>query len=107
MNHLNRKRHYKQKWGWVKIFMRRWFLIFREPRKQISETSSRRKLFLRWVIIFIFYSAVTLPVFAVTISTNIPGGPPSNSPNACATVFSFYNFALMIGGILAFCAIVY
>jgi hypothetical protein len=53
---------------------------------------------------FSFFSSLALA--SVTIHTNIPG-VPANTSNACATVFGFYNFALMIGGILAFGAIVY
>ncbi|HUZ92603.1 MAG TPA: hypothetical protein VNG29_01220, partial [Candidatus Paceibacterota bacterium] len=46
---------------------------------------------------------------AVQIYTNIPGLPATNtSPTApCDTVFGFYQFALMLGGVLAFAAITY
>ncbi len=45
-------------------------------------------------------------VFAVTINTNIPGGNPTvNNPGGW--VANFYQFALLLGGLLAFGAIVY
>ncbi|MBI2623301.1 MAG: hypothetical protein HYW65_01875 [Candidatus Liptonbacteria bacterium] len=43
--------------------------------------------------------------FASTINTNIPGTAPTTSP--AGFVANFYQFALMLGGILAFGAIVY
>ncbi len=63
----------------------------------------------------IFYSLsaviATLPfVFvahAVTISMNIPGTSPNSSSTPGAFVENFYQFALMIGGVLAFGVIVY
>lgn len=44
-------------------------------------------------------------VWGVTISTNLPGLAPSTDPGGF--VANFYQFALMVGGILAFGAIVY
>jgi len=71
---------------------------------------SIRKKLLFWISAFastIFLSA--LPALAVTISPSIPGmteaATTSTSPGAF--VSGFYNFALMIGGVLAFGAIVY
>ena len=44
---------------------------------------------------------------AVSISMNIPGAPATSNPTPGAFVSGFYQFALMIGGILAFGVIVY
>jgi hypothetical protein len=45
---------------------------------------------------------------AVTISTNIPGTTPNpNGTSPAAFVGNFYQYALMIGGVLAFVVIVY
>ena len=44
---------------------------------------------------------------AVTISMNIPGTSPNASTTPGAFVANFYQFALMIGGVLAFGIIVY
>ncbi len=44
---------------------------------------------------------------AVTISMNIPGASPNSSSTPGAFVANFYQFALMIGGVLAFGVIVY
>lgn len=44
---------------------------------------------------------------AVTISMNIPGTSPNASSTPGAFVSNFYQFALMIGGVLAFGIIVY
>jgi hypothetical protein len=44
---------------------------------------------------------------AVTISMNIPGTTPYTSSTPGAFVANFYQFALMIGGVLAFGVIVY
>jgi hypothetical protein len=49
---------------------------------------------------------LTNAVLAATINTNIPGVSSSDA-NPCSTIFGFYTFALMIGGILAFVAITY
>ena len=51
----------------------------------------------------------SLPVFAVTISPAIPGmlTAVTTSTSPGEFVGGFYNFALMIGGVLAFGAIVY
>lgn len=49
------------------------------------------------------------PVFAVTISPTIPGmlSAATSTTSPGAFVAGFYQFALMIGGVLAFGAIVY
>ncbi len=44
---------------------------------------------------------------AVTISMNIPGTSPNASTTPGAFVANFYQFALMIGGVLAFGVVVY
>ena len=44
---------------------------------------------------------------AVTISMNIPGNTPNSTSTPGAFVANFYQFALMIGGVLAFGVIVY
>ncbi len=44
---------------------------------------------------------------AVTISMNIPGTTPNSSSSPGAFVANFYQFALMIGGVLAFGVVVY
>ncbi len=44
---------------------------------------------------------------AVTISMDIPGANPNSSSTPGAFVANFYQFALMIGGVLAFGVIVY
>lgn len=56
------------------------------------------------VLLLVFFA--TGIVFAVTINPNIPGVSATDT-NPCSTVFGFYTFALMIGGILAFAAITY
>ena len=56
---------------------------------------------------FMAWSCAT-PTFAVDISPAIPGmGTITSSTPPGAYVSGFYNFALMIGGVLAFGAIVY
>ncbi len=44
---------------------------------------------------------------AITISTSVPGMAPNSGSNPGAFVGGFYQFALMIGGILAFGVVVY
>ena len=44
---------------------------------------------------------------AISISTSVPGMAPNSSSNPGAFVAGFYQFALMIGGVLAFGIIVY
>jgi hypothetical protein len=51
---------------------------------------------------FLLYAA-----HAVTISMNIPGTSPNASTTPGAFVANFYQFALMIGGVLAFGVVVY
>lgn len=52
--------------------------------------------------------AASVALAAVKIDTNIPGVTDTGgAKGVCGTVFGFYNFALMIAGILAFGAIVY
>jgi hypothetical protein len=63
-------------------------------------------------ICFILCAAITavfpLFVFAqVTINYQIPGAQAVSTNNPCTTVINFYQFALLISGILAFGAIVY
>ncbi|HEY5221277.1 MAG TPA: hypothetical protein VIJ29_04015 [Candidatus Paceibacterota bacterium] len=44
---------------------------------------------------------------AVTISMNIPGNTPNSTSTPGAFIANFYQFALMIGGVLAFGVIIY
>ncbi|MDO8536930.1 MAG: hypothetical protein Q7R94_01645, partial [bacterium] len=53
-----------------------------------------------------FYFLVVPLVFAVTINTNIPGDKSANDTPG-GIVYNVYQFSLMIGGVLAFGAIVY
>jgi hypothetical protein len=68
-----------------------------------------KKFFLFSFLIFIF----TAPVFAfaqatISIASSLPGmGPVASTTPPGAFVGGFYQFALMIGGVLAFGAIVY
>lgn len=69
---------------------------------------SRKKIIFFLAPVFTVLSLLAIPAFAVTISAVIPGittAATSTSPGAF--VSGFYNFALMIGGVLAFGAIVY
>jgi hypothetical protein len=60
-------------------------------------------------IAFLFLAAAAYPALAVNIDTTLPGLTNNGgaATNPCSYIFSFYTFALMIGGILAFGAIVY
>ncbi len=62
-----------------------------------------------WIPAFAFMAwSYATPIFAVDISPAIPGmGTITSSTPPGAYVSGFYNFALMIGGVLAFGAIVY
>jgi hypothetical protein len=44
---------------------------------------------------------------AVTISMNIPGNTPNSTSTPGAYIANFYQFALMVGGVLAFGVIIY
>jgi hypothetical protein len=62
------------------------------------------------ILIFILMLALTSfaaggSASAATINTNIPGTAPTTSP--AGFVANFYQFSLMLGGLLAFAAIVY
>ncbi len=61
------------------------------------------------IIWFVAASCVTLPALAVTISPSIPGMTTAATTSTLPGVFvnGFYLFALMIGGVLAFGAVVY
>jgi len=63
-----------------------------------------------WILTFVgMTSLLAIPAFAVTISPAIPGmtSAVTTSTSPGAFVSGFYQFALMIGGVLAFGAIVY
>lgn len=74
-------------------------------------TKMRKKIFSSLISVFLVTSSlllITATARAVTISPAVPGtnqNGPAASPGAW--VANFYQFALLIGGILAFGAIVY
>lgn len=74
----------------------------------------KRKRIIQIVSFIGLLSLFVLPIFAfaqtqITISTSVPGyyGPTTGSGGPGAFVANFYNFALVIAGILAFGVIVY
>jgi Type IV secretion system pilin len=71
-------------------------------------TLSQKKIF---IIALVALSAIPLAVFAagtpVTINPNLPGAAPASSGTPWGFVANFYQFALMIGGVLAFGVVVY
>lgn len=69
-----------------------------------------KKISLFWILVFAVTSWLfAMPVSAVTISAAIPGmsANVTTSTYPGAVVSGFYQFALMIGGVLAFGAVVY
>ncbi|MDO8536665.1 MAG: hypothetical protein Q7R94_00250 [bacterium] len=60
----------------------------------------------RWSLVVCLLLVASLAFAQVKINPNIPGVSDTEK-NPCAIVFGFYKYALMIGGILAFGAVVY
>ena len=57
-------------------------------------------------VLFSGFIFVAVALAQVQINTNIPGVSATET-NPCSAIFSFYKFALMLSGVLAFGAIVY
>lgn len=63
---------------------------------------------LHYFLIWVLAGAAFAPVaHGATISMNIPGTVPNSTSTPGAYIANFYQFALMVGGVLAFGVIVY